>query len=164
MPRDKIYDVQNSPFSSWHRSQHDGIAYSDADVLGLCPGCAKILYIADTIYLKGAVYKGKSRWLRSPYMQIANSLEVPYFEIFYKVDETTENREITEFGVRRLYPSPKDIQVLSPDEMLKYLEYKSIIQHGPDCSNKEYLKQRIRENKSKHPFARKYIYEQVLSI
>ena len=98
MPRNKIFDVQNSPFSSWHRSQHDGISYVDLDVLGICPACAKILFIADTIYNIDGKYRGKSRWLRSPYQQIASSLEVPYFEIFYTVDENTENRELQQDG------------------------------------------------------------------
>ena len=163
MPRNKIFDVQNSPFSSWHRSQHDGISYVDLDVLGICPACAKILFIADTIYNTDGKYRGKSKWLRSPYRQIASSLEVPYFEIFYTVDENTENREITEFAIRRLYPTLKDIKTLSTDEMLKYLEYKAIVEHGPDCASIDYLKKRINENKSKHPFARKYMYEQILS-
>ncbi len=88
---------------------------------------------------------------------------MPYFEIFYTVDENTENRQVTEFAIRRLYPTPKDIQILSTDQMLKYLEYKAIVEHGPDCASKDYLKQRVSENKSRHPFARKYMYEQILS-
>lgn len=163
MPRNKIYSVQNSPFSTWHRDKHDGISYTDCDVLGVCPACAKILYIADTIYNKNDDFTGKSEWLRFPYKQIALALEVPYFEFFYTVDESTQNRDITEFNVRRIYPYKKDLFKLTPDEMLKYLEFKSIVQHGPNCPCKDYFLKRIQENKSKNLFERKYKYVQLLS-
>ena len=51
MPRNKIFSTIR-PFSHWHRSQHDGINMVDIDVLGICPGCAKPLFLADTIYTK----------------------------------------------------------------------------------------------------------------
>lgn len=163
MPRQKISTVLTSPFSNWHRNHHDGISYTDLDVLGLCPACAKILFVADTIYNKDNNFKGKSQWLRSPYKQVAVSLDIPYFEFFYTVDEKTADRDIIKFNVRRIYPYKKNLISLDPDEMLQYLEYKSLVQHGPNCSNKEYLKERVQENKSKNLFARKYKYVQILS-
>ena len=50
MPRNKIFTTQDTPFSTWHRSQHDGINMCDLDVIGMCPACAKPLFLADTIY------------------------------------------------------------------------------------------------------------------
>lgn len=163
MPRDKVFSVQNSPFSTWHRNHHDGISYADLDVLGLCPACAKILYIADTIYNRNDEFKGKSHWLRSPYFQVAEALNVPYFEFFYTVDETTPERDITAFTVKRLRPYKQELMFLTPDEMLQYLEYKTLIQHGPNCDNREYLLERVKANKSQNLFARKYQYVQILS-
>ena len=52
MPRNKIFTTQDTPFSTWHRSQHDGINMCDLDVIGMCPACAKPLFLADTIYNK----------------------------------------------------------------------------------------------------------------
>ena len=163
MPRNKIYSVQNSPFSTWHRNHHDGISYTDLDVLGLCPACAKILYLADTIYNKNNDFSGKSRWLQSPYCQVSEALNVPYFEFFYTVNESLENRDITDFIVKRIRPFKKDLIKLTPDQMLQYLEYKSLVEHGPECPSKDYLLKRVQENKSKNLFERKYKYVQLLS-
>ena len=49
MPRNKIFSTIDSPFSHWHRNQHDGINMVDVDVVGICPGCAKPLFLSDTI-------------------------------------------------------------------------------------------------------------------
>ena len=51
MPRYKrSQSTIDSPFSTWHRRQHDGVNMTDIDVVGICPACAAPLFIADTIY------------------------------------------------------------------------------------------------------------------
>ena len=57
MARNQYFNQLVSPVSSWHREQHDGIAYLDADFISICPACAKPLFIADLIY---KVIKGLS--------------------------------------------------------------------------------------------------------
>ena len=52
MPREKITSILTTPFSHWHRQQHNGIAYLDLDYISVCPACATPLFIADQIYNK----------------------------------------------------------------------------------------------------------------
>ena len=165
MPREKIWSVQDSPFSSWHRSQHDGIAMTDIDVCGICPACAEPLFIADTIYNRNFTFKSKSKWLQRPYTVLASNSNIPYFEIFYTVDESTKNREIIRFDIRRIHPhSDKEWTNLAPDHMLQMLEHFAVKKHGPDCSNKEFLIKKIQENKCGNLFVRQQNYVKFLSI
>ena len=41
-----------SPYSKWHRKQHNGIAYTDIDKIAQCPACGKSLFLADLIFNK----------------------------------------------------------------------------------------------------------------
>ena len=52
MPRKQYFDQLVSPFSYWHRSQHNGVSYTDLDMLSICPACAQPLLLADHIYNK----------------------------------------------------------------------------------------------------------------
>ena len=76
MPRNKIFTTQDTPFSTWHRSQHDGVNMIDLDVIGICPACAKPLFLADTIYNKDFQFRGKSDWHRRPYKFLAVAAEI----------------------------------------------------------------------------------------
>ena len=121
MPRNEIFTTQDSPFSTWHRCQHDGINMVDLDVVGICPACAKPLFLADTIYNKDFRFIGKSNWLRTPYKFLAVKAEIPYYEIFYTVDESKAHkgiRPVIRFDISRIYPHcDKKWRNLSPDNM-----------------------------------------------
>jgi len=165
MARNQYYNQLHSPVSAWHRSKHDGISYLDLDFLSICPACAKPLFLADTIYNKNNDFKEKSVWMQRPYKFVAEKCELPYFLIWYTVDEISEqNRPIKEFHIKRIYPSGgKGLKKLTPDEMLQYLEYK-VQQHIPDCSSKDYLLKRV-TTKSEHnaDFKRLNNYVKLLS-
>ena len=150
MARNQYYNQLHSPVSAWHRSKHDGIAYLDLDFLSICPACAKPLFLADTIYNKDNSFNDKSAWLQRPYKFVAQKCELPYFLIWYTVDEISEQeRPIKEFHIKRIYPpGGKGIIKLTPDEMLEYLEFK-VQQHIPACSSKNYLLKRV-TSKTEH--------------
>ncbi len=161
MPRNQYFDQLVTPFSYWHRSQHNGIAYSDLDMVSICPACAAPLLLADHIYNKDNKFRSKSEWLYRPYKIIAKCLKIPFFTIWYSVDENTENREITEFHVRNNLSEPRILR-LEPDWMLQYLEYK-VLQHAPQCPSKKYLLQRVTEaNEHNNNFLRQYDYVKIL--
>ena len=165
MPRDKIWSTKDSPFSAWHRRQNDGIAMTDIDVVGICPACAKPLFLADTIYNRNFSFIGKSEWLQRPYKFLAEAADIPYFEFFYTVDESTRIREIIRFDINRIRPhSDKKWSNLSPNNMLQFLEHMALKSHGPDCLHKDYLIKRITENKSGNKFIRQQNYVKFLSI
>lgn len=150
MARNQYYNQLHSPVSAWHRSKHDGISYLDLDFLSICPACARPLFLADTIYNKNNDFREKSVWMQRPYKFVAEKCDLPYFLIWYTVDEISEQeRPIKEFHIKRIYPSGgKGLKKLTPDEMLQYLEYK-VQQHIPTCSSKSYLLKRI-TTKSEH--------------
>lgn len=164
MARNEFYSVTRTPVSVWHRNCHDLIALSDVDHISLCPACAKCLLICDTIYNKDNLYKGKTEWLHRPYKEIATKLKIPFWIVWYTVDETTEQRLITEFAIRRVYPNPTSQTLkLTPDEFLQYLEHK-VQQHIPDCNSKEYLKSRMNAKTEHNKFlTRKDNYAKYLS-
>lgn len=165
MPRNKIWSVIDSPFSNWHRKQHDGIAYCDLDVVGICPACAKPLFLADTIYNRDFSFKSKSEWLQRPYKFLADAAGIPYFEFFYTVDESTKDRDIVRFDIRRVYPfSAKQWDNLVPDHMLQFLEHMALKSHGPDCDSKDFLIKKITANKCGNLFLRKQNYVEFLLI
>jgi len=164
MARNEFYSVTRTPVSIWHRNQHDLVAATDIDLCEICPACAKILVISDTIYNVDGSFRGKSEWLQRPYKEIAKCLNIPFWEVFYTVNEFDSQRPIVEFNIRRIYPNPtNDLINLTPDEYLQYLEHK-VQQHIPDCKSKEYLKKRMntptQQNKT---LLRKNNYERLLS-
>ena len=165
MARKQFYSVKTSCFSVWHRDQHDGIAYVDQDFLAICPSCAEPLLLSDTIYNRDNQFKGKSEWMNRPYKFIASKCEIPFFTIWYTVNEISEQeRPITEFNIKRIYPPGKNkIIKLTPDEMLQYLEWK-VQQHIPNCNNKKFLLKRVTEiNEYNSTFKRLENYVKLLS-
>ena len=168
MPRKQYFDQLFSPFSGWHREQHDGICYFDLDMVGVCPACAKPLFLADTIYNKDFRFKGKSAWQQRPYVYLAQAANIPFYEFFYTVDESRASkgiRPVIRFDITRIYPhSDKKWSNLTPDNMLQFLEHMALKSHGPDCENKEYLIRKIKANKSGNQFIRQQNYVEFLSI
>ena len=165
MPRKQYFNQLFSPFSGWHREQHDGICYFDLDMVGVCPACAKPLFLADTIYNKDFRFKGKSAWQQRPYVYLAQAANIPFYEFFYTVDESTPFRNIIRFDITRIYPhSDKKWRGLTPGDMLKFLEHMSLVSHGPNCENKDYLIRKITKNKCGNDFLHQQKYVEFLSI
>jgi len=161
MPRKQYFDQLVSPFSYFHRKQHNGIAYTDFDQCSICPACAQPLLLADHIYNRDNQFRGKSNWLNRPYKIIAKAAKIPFFTIWYTVDENTENREITEFHVKNQLSQAHRLR-LTPDQMVQYLEYK-VLQHIPDCRSKDYLLKRVTEsNEHNNNFLRQDNYVKIL--
>jgi len=161
MPRDQFYNQLVTPFSYWHRQAHNGVAYTDLDQLSICPACAQPLMIADHIYNKDNQFKSKSEWLYRPYKFMARATGIPFFTIWYTVDENTKNREITSFNIKNQLTDGQTI-ALTPDEMLQYLEY-LVQSHIPVCQAKDYLLKRVTEaNEYNNNFLRKEDYVKVL--
>ena len=60
MARNEQYPgVLKTPYSIWHRNQHNGIAYTDLDMCSICPACAAPLFLADHIYNKDNQFRFK---------------------------------------------------------------------------------------------------------
>ena len=161
MPRNQYFSQLVSPFSYWHRKQHNGVAYTDLDQLSICPACAAPLLLADHIYNRDNQFRSKSEWLYRPYKIMAKAAKIPFFTIWYSVDENTENREITEFHVKNQLTDGQRLR-LTPDQMLEYLEYK-VLQHAPECPSKDYLLKRVTEaNEHNNNFLRQDNYVKIL--
>ena len=149
MPRNQYFSQLVSPFSYWHRKQHNGEAYTAP------------LLLADHIYNIDNQFRSKSEWLYRPYKILAKAAKIPFFTIWYSVDENTENREITEFHVKNQLTDGQRLR-LTPDQMLEYLEYK-VLQHAPECSSKDYLLKRVTEaNEHNNNFLRQDNYVKIL--
>ncbi len=161
MARNQYFNQLVTPYSYWHRNQHNGIAYTDLDKLAICPACAQPLLLADLIYNRDNQFRGKSGWLNRPYKFMAKKAGIPFFTIWYTVDENTENREITEFHIKNQLSQAQRLR-LTPDQMLQYLEYK-VVQHIPDCQSKNYLLKRVTDtNEYNQNFLRQDNYVKIL--
>ena len=143
MPRNKIFTTIDSPFSSWHRSQHDGVNMVDLDVVGICPACAKPLFLADTIYNVDFRFSGKDSWHQTPYKFLAAKQRYHITRSSIPVDESKAHRgirPIIRFDIFRIYPHcDKKWRNLSPDNMLQFLEHMALKSHGPDCAQEKII-------------------------
>jgi len=163
VPRNIIYSpLSTTPYSNWHRNCHDGVAMSDLDFVSMCPACAKPLLIGDTIYNNNQGFKGKSKFLQTPYTLFASELEIPYWEIYYTVDESKSERPITKIHAKRIVPYKEGIRELTPDNWLMFLEH-LVLRHSVDCIRKDYLLERITKNESGNAFVRQKKYVKLLS-
>lgn len=161
MARDKFYSVTETPYSKWHRSQHDGVAYQDIDKVSICPACAKPLFIADTIYNLNGACKPKPHWMNKAYIYIASQCNIPFFVVWYSVDEEN-NREVYKIDVQKIYPNKSNIKSIQPDEWLNFIELK-VKMHIPECESKEYLLKRIEaDTPGNKTFKRKNEYVEIL--
>ena len=161
MAREKFYSVTETPYSKWHREQHDGVAYQDIDKVSICPACAQPLLIADTIYNLGGNFKPKPDWLNKAYKYIAEKCEIDFFVIWYSVNEK-KNREVYQIAVQKIYPKKGPIKILQPEDWLNYLEYK-VKNHIPYCKEKKYLLKRVtNETERNKTFKRKNQYVEIL--
>lgn len=162
MARDKFYSVQETPYSKWHRAQHDGVAYQDIDKVSICPACAQPLFIADTIYNYGGSCKPKPEWLNKAYIYIASQCKIPFFTIWYSVNEL-KDREVYKIDVQKIYPKKSAIKTIQPDEWLQFIELK-VKEHIPECKEKKYLLKRItKDTPGNKNFKRLNEYVEILS-
>jgi len=144
MARNEVYPgVLKTPYSKWHRNQHNGIAFSDIDKISQCPACGKALFLADLIFNANDQYKTKPFYTKRIYLEIATALQIPFFEIYY----TTEGK----------------LHHIDLDNWLQYLEFK-VQEHIPVCQSKNYLLKRVtEENDYNKNFLRKNNYVKILS-
>ena len=163
MARNEVYPgVLKTPYSKWHRNQHNGIAFSDIDKISQCPACGKALFIADLIFNANDQYKTKPFYTKRVYLEISKALQIPFFEIFYTTVGKEDNGPLERRSVRRI-PSPGKLHHISLDEWLQYLEMK-VQEHIPVCQSKDYLLKRVtEENEHNKNFLRKNNYVKILS-
>ena len=163
MARNEIYQrVLKTPYSRWHRQQHNGIAYTDIDKVAQCPACGKALFIADLIFNKNDTYKTKAFYTKKAYFEISKALNIAYFEIHYTTVGRQDNGDLERLSVRRIAPNEGSLHHISLDNWLEYLEFK-VQEHIPVCQSKNYLLQRVtEENEHNKNFLRKNNYVKIL--
>ena len=164
MARNEIYrKVLKTPYSKWHRNQHNGVSMTDIDKIAQCPACAKSLFVADLIFNKNDTYKTKNFFTKKAYIEISKALNIPYFELFYTTVGREDNGALERLSVRRIAPTEKEIKHITLDFWLEFLEYK-VLKHIPDCQDKKYLLKRISENNEHNKnFTRRNNYVKLLS-
>ena len=164
MARNEQYPgVLKTPYSIWHRNQHNGIAYSDIDKISQCPACGKCLFLADLIFNVNDQYKTKPFYTKRAYLEISTALQIPYFEIYYTTEGRTDNGPLESLSVRRIAPTKGELQHIDLDKWLQYLEFK-VQEHIKVCQSKDYLLKRITEdNEHNKNFVRRNNYVKVLS-
>ena len=167
MARNEVYPgVLKTPYSKWHRSQHNGIAFTDIDKISQCPACGKCLFIADLIFNNNDQYRTKPFYTKRAYIEIATALQIPFFEVFYTTVGKEDNGPLERLSVRRIAPvkrtTPGNLYHITLDQWLEYLEMK-VQQHIPVCQSKEYLLKRVTEaNEHNNNFLRQDNYVKIL--
>jgi hypothetical protein len=71
--------VLKTPYSIWHRNQHNGIAYSDIDKISQCPACGKALFLADLIFNANNQFKTKPFYTKRILFRNCNSSTNTFF-------------------------------------------------------------------------------------
>ena len=95
MPRNQYFSQLVSPFSYWHRKQHNGVAYTDLDQLSICPACAAPLLLADHIYNIDNKFRSKSEWLYRPYKIMAKAAKFLFLQfgiLLMKIPKTEKSQ------------------------------------------------------------------------
>jgi hypothetical protein len=164
MARNEQYPgVLKTPYSRWHRSLHNGIAYSDIDKISQCPACGKALFLADLIFNANNQYKTKPFYTKRIYLEISTALQIPFFELFYTTVGKADNGPLESLSVRRIAPTKAELHHIDLDKWLQYLEFK-VQEHIPVCQSKDYLLKRVLEdNEHNKNFVRRNDYVKVLS-
>ena len=156
--------VLKTPYSRWHRDQHDGIAYSDIDKISQCPACGKALFLADLIFNANNQYKTKPFYTKRIYLEISTALQIPFFELYYTTEGRADNGPLESLSVRRIAPTKGDLQHINLDKWLQYLEFK-VQEHIKVCKSKDYLLKRVTANNEHNKnFTRRNNYVKLLSI
>ena len=154
--------VLKTPYSIWHRSLHNGIAYSDIDKISQCPACGKALFLADLIFNANNQYKTKPFYTKRIYLEIATALQIPFFELYYTTVGKADNGPLESLSVRRIAPSKGELQHIDLDKWLQYLEFK-VQEHSKVCQSADYLLKRVtEENEHNKNFTRRNDYVEIL--
>ena len=163
MARNEVYPgVLKTPYSKWHRNQHNGIAFTDIDKISQCPACGKCLFLADLIFNNNDQYRTKPYYTKRAYLEIASALQIPFFEIYYTTVGKEDHGPLERLSVRRIAPTPGSLHHISLDDWLQYLEFK-VQEHIPVCQSKEYLLKRVTEaNDHNNNFLRQDNYVKIL--
>ena len=164
MARNEVYPgVLKTPYSKWHRNQHNGVAFTDIDKISQCPACGKCLFLADLIFNNNDQYRTKPFYTKRAYLEISKALQIPFFEIYYTTEGKEDNGQLERLSVRRIAPTPGSLHHISLDDWLQYLEFK-VQEHIPVCQSKDYLLKRVtEENDYNKNFLRKNNYVKILS-
>ena len=154
--------VLKTPYSIWHRSLHNGIAYSDIDKISQCPACGKALFLADLIFNANNQYKTKPFYTKRIYLEIATALQIPFFELYYTTVGKADNGPLESLSVRRIAPSKGELHHINLEDWLKYLEFK-VQEHIPVCQSADYLLKRVTAiNDHNKNFTRRDDYVEIL--
>ena len=144
---------------SWYL---DALIYAFPVSMTMKMGIKLLVYGEDVNYTYGGKLDSETP---SAAHQVENDVVKSVWDDWFDDNEISEQeRPITEFHIKRIYPPGKnDIVKLTPDQMLEYLEFK-VQQHIPTCSAKNYLLKRI-TTKSEHntDFKRLNNYVKLLS-
>ena len=164
MARNEVYPgVLKTPYSKWHRNQHNGISYTDIDKKSQCPACGKWLFLDDLIFNNNDQFKTKPFYTKRAYLEIATALQIPFFEIYYTTEGKEDNGPLESLSVRRIAPTKCILHHITLDQWLEYLEFK-VQEHIPVCQSKDYLLKRVtEENDHNKNFLRKNNYVKILS-
>ena len=164
MARNEVYPgVLKTPYSKWHRNQHNGVAFTDIDKISQCPACGKCLFLADLIFNNNDQYRTKPFYTKRAYLEISKALQIPFFEIYYTTEGKEDNGQLERLSVRRIAPTTGSLHHISLDDWLQYLEFK-VQEHIPVCQSKDYLLKRVtEENDYNKNFLRKNNYVKILS-
>ncbi len=109
------YFNKGDPYSEWHRSLNNKLGYIDIDQVQICLKCKLPLFLAETTFDVGQVFKATTTT-----EALARLAGLPSFLIFYKVND---KREVIAFRIKQLTPT-KDQKtvILTPDAWVQAME------------------------------------------
>ena len=135
-------DVKFSKYSIWHRQQHNCLNFSDIDQVSSCNACLEPLFLVETVFNNGQELIKPHKITK----RLAEMAGIPAFIIWYKL----VGEMMMFLHVKRIAPdyqngySSEPIR-LTPDQWLKYLEFKQV-QHFPKCPKQELFLKKLRED------------------
>ena len=135
-------DVKFSKYSTWHRSNHNLLGFSDIDQVGMCNACLEPLFLVETVFNNGQELIKPHKITK----RLAEMAGIPGFVLWYR----TVGDMMMNFHVKRIAPdyqngySSGPIR-LNPDQWLQYLEHKQV-EHFPKCPKQELFLKKLRED------------------
>jgi len=106
-------DVKFSAYSIWHRSLPERLGMIDIDAVGICLKCKSPLYLAETAFDVGQIFKATTTT-----EALANMAGLPSFLVFYKVDGST----VTSFRIKQLTPIKTDEMKMDPSGWVQVMQ------------------------------------------
>ena len=140
----KVYfdDVKFSKYSTWHRSNHNLLGFSDIDQVSMCNACLEPLFLVETVFFN-------NQKLIKPHKitkRLAEMAGIPAFILWYH----TVGEMMINFRIKKIAPNypggynsePKRI---TTDHWLQYLEFKQA-EHFPKCSKQDLFLKKLKED------------------